>query len=215
MTEEQWLGAKEPGEMLRYLGKTASVRKRRLFACACVRHIWHLLTDPRSQRAIEVAEAFADGVVDREVVKIERRKAAGASPGGAPNRWSPASAAEICLNLTTEDISTAARAASAASQGGISLSAERAAQAMIVRDIFGNPFRSVRLDPAWLAWHSGTIRQLANTIYDGRTFDDMPILADALDDADCTDADILDHLRDPGPHVRGCWALDLILLQDG
>jgi hypothetical protein len=42
----------------------------------------------------------------------------------------------------------------------------------------------------------------------------MPILADALEEAGCTDQLILDHLRSPGPHVRGCWPVDLILAKE-
>jgi hypothetical protein len=89
--------------------------------------------------------------------------------------------------------------------------AERVTQAALLRDLFGNPFRPVALDSAWLAWQGGTIPKLAQAIYDDRAFDRLPVLADALLDAGCEDADLLGHLRGPGPHVRGCWPVDLLL----
>jgi hypothetical protein len=81
----------------------------------------------------------------------------------------------------------------------------------ILRDIFGNPFRPITINPAWLSWNEGTIPKIAQAIYDERAFDRMPILADALEEAGCTNADILSHCRQPGEHVRGCWVVDLIL----
>jgi hypothetical protein len=84
-------------------------------------------------------------------------------------------------------------------------------EAEILRDVFGNPFRPVTSNPAWLRWHDGLLVSMARQMYDSRDFIDMPILADALEDAGCTDADILTHCRQPGEHVRGCWVLDLIL----
>jgi hypothetical protein len=77
--------------------------------------------------------------------------------------------------------------------------------------LFGNPFRPPRIDPAWLARNDGAVRKLAEAIYEGRSFDRLPILADALEEAGCEDAELLGHLRGPGPHVKGCWALDLVL----
>jgi hypothetical protein len=84
-------------------------------------------------------------------------------------------------------------------------------QAKLVRDIFSNPFRPPSLDPSWLSWNDGTIPKLAQAIYDDRAFDRLPILADALEEAGCTNADILNHCRQPGEHVRGCWVVDLLL----
>jgi hypothetical protein len=89
--------------------------------------------------------------------------------------------------------------------------AEPARQAELARDIFGNPFRSPALDPAWRVWNGGTVPMLARGIYEERAFDRLPILADALEEAGCTDGGILGHCRGPGPHVRGCWVVDLIL----
>jgi hypothetical protein len=86
--------------------------------------------------------------------------------------------------------------------------AEHAVQVALIRDIFGNPFRPATLDPAWC---SSTTTQLAAGIYDERAFDRLPILADALEEAGCADPDILAHCRGPGPHVRGCWVVDLLL----
>ncbi len=88
---------------------------------------------------------------------------------------------------------------------------ERAAHCALLREIIGNPFRRITIAPAILSWHDATIPKVAQAIYDDRSFDRLPILADALEDAGCTNADILNHLRGPGPHVRGCWVVDLLL----
>lgn len=89
--------------------------------------------------------------------------------------------------------------------------AENIAQIGILHDIFGNPFRTVAADPSWLAWNNGTVPALAQAIYDDRAFDRLPILADALEDAGCHNADILEHCRGGGEHARGCWVVDLVL----
>src|SRR5262249_42099247 len=88
---------------------------------------------------------------------------------------------------------------------------DRIAACSLIRDVFGNPPRSVALQRGWLTWHDRTVLKLAQTIYDDRRCDMMPILADALEEAGCTNADILDHCRGLGPHVRGCWVVDLML----
>ena len=83
--------------------------------------------------------------------------------------------------------------------------------ANLVRDIIGNPFRAIAVNPTWLTWNDGTVTRIAQTIYDDRAYDHFPILADALEDAGCDNADILAHCREPGEHVRGCWVIDLLL----
>jgi len=86
---------------------------------------------------------------------------------------------------------------------------EAMAQTALVRDIFGNPFRPVALDPSWL---TSDVVALARGIYADRAFDRMPILADALQDAGCANDDVLNHCRDAAQvHVRGCWVVDLLL----
>jgi hypothetical protein len=98
--------------------------------------------------------------------------------------------------------------------------AERSAQAALLRDIFGPlPFRQVRIDPAWLTWNGGAVRKLAEAAYEQRSLPDgtleshrLAVLADALEEAGCTEPDVLGHCRQQEKqHVRGCWVVDLLL----
>jgi hypothetical protein len=89
--------------------------------------------------------------------------------------------------------------------------AEKCKQTRLLLDMIGNPFRPVTLNAEWL---TPTVTALAQLVYDERAFDRLPILADALEDAGCNDRAILDHCRCPGPHVRGCWVVDLVLGKD-
>jgi hypothetical protein len=92
-------------------------------------------------------------------------------------------------------------------------------QAALLRDIFGPlPFRTKTIAPGWLSWNGGVVRLLAVAAYDGRLLPSgqldltrLAVLADALEEAGCDDAEVLSHLRGPGPHVRGCWCVDLLL----
>jgi hypothetical protein len=84
--------------------------------------------------------------------------------------------------------------------------------------VFGNPFRPATVDPVWQLWNEGCVVQLAQTAYEDRELPSghldptrLAILADALEDAGCSDPDLISHLRGPGPHVRGCWVVDLFL----
>src|SRR5205807_20572 len=85
---------------------------------------------------------------------------------------------------------------------------EEEVQSSLLRDIFGNPFSPVAFDPRWL---TTDVVALARGIYEDRAFDRLPLLADALMDAGCDSDDILSHCRSEGPHVRGCWVVDLVL----
>jgi hypothetical protein len=86
--------------------------------------------------------------------------------------------------------------------------AERRLQCAYLRDIFGNPFRPMTFSPEW---RTDTALTLARQMYESRDFGAMPILADALQDAGCDSEEVLGHCRGPGPHVRGCWVVDLVL----
>ena len=215
MTEAEWLAATDPMPMLKHLRGEASDRKLRLVAVACCRRIWHLLTDERSRIAVDLAERDADGLV-RETDLRESAQAANeayryGNPLGPHDNAAYASVHVGGRDRWHSASSAAAYAAYAVRYpvgGEEAKLAEQAHQTSLLRDIFGNPFRPVAIDPSWL---TTDVRLLATGIYDDKAFDRMPILADALQDAGCTNDDILSHCRSEGPHVRGCWVVDLLL----
>jgi hypothetical protein len=125
-----------------------------------------------------------------------------------------AQAVAQAATLHARDALACARSAAHALGLGDSVArdAERSAQSVLLRDLFGAlPFRPVEIPPAWLRWNDGTARRLAQAVYRERRFQDLPVLADALEEAGCADPQLLGHLRGPGPHVRGCWAVDALL----
>jgi hypothetical protein len=92
--------------------------------------------------------------------------------------------------------------------------AELQHQADLLRCLFGtHPFQRKLIDSTWLDWDVGTVVQIARAVHEQDAFDRMPILGDALEEAGCTDLDILGHCRGVGPHIRGCWVVNLILGQ--
>jgi hypothetical protein len=204
--------------MLDALPASASARKLRLLTCAFARRVWHLLT-PDARRAVEVAERFADGLAD----EAERRAAYEAAGGDWSAIYTQADGIPAKA-LVTEGLRyyCADAAASATHVAGPSdryqrpvapaqVAAERRAQCALIRDVFTDPSHSPALDPAWLCWNEGTVLRLAQGIYAERRWDELPVLGDALEDAGCRDEPLLAHCRGPGPHVLGCWALDLVL----
>jgi hypothetical protein len=183
------------------------------------------LPDPVCRLAIEAAEAYADGVIEeqtaveaayafdrvrrsrfpKQLARDDRAWTAvycashrrweteyGEQQGLVQDRWRVAGVAAM-------------QAAESAEPG------ETGAQAALLRDVFGNPFRRVTLAPAWLSWRDGTTAKIARALYQDRAFERLPIVADALEDAGCDNPDMLAHCRGEGPHVRGCWVVDLLL----
>jgi hypothetical protein len=193
--------------MMERIKGTVSNRKRRLFGCACCRRIWGLLVDKRSRDAIAVAELFADGLASTEELKSAVNEAEDATERMRMEGSTPYFAALAAEELVFKEDYAFSRRWSP-SQGS-NEQTEMREQADLLREIFGNPFRPAAFDPAW---RTSTAFTLAQGIYDERAFDRLPILADALQDAECDNDDILNHLRNAtAPHVRGCWALDLVL----
>jgi len=290
MTEQEWLKSEDPARMLNAFSMVAGVRvpqvwtglkmpsdrKLRLFAAACCRRVWHLLTDERSRRAVEVAERYADG----EATKGELSQACIDDAGDACDELDWGSTlcghAASCVNLYWNENRQACLHSIIED---ISRNVGSAAVAALLRDIVGNPFRPVVLLPGETVkcrecggsgelctshrfdcyecdgkgeistpcpWLTPTVLSLAQAAYDlrdgnGLLEDDrLAVLSDALEEAGCPawvecpecggtgsveddgDGDgwvcavkvnnpILAALRSPGPHVRGCWVVDLLL----
>jgi len=188
------LACDDPTLMLELVSGTASGRKLRLFGVACSRRAWGRLDD-LGRAAVELAEEYADGRAGSDALRAARHACRGCGVGAA---WYAAASRPA----------VAARNAAVSALAGVAPKAERAAQIQLLRDILGNPFRPVTVDPAW---RTPAVVALAEDIYQHRDFERLPILADALRDAECDNSDVLDHCRGPGPHVRGCWVVDLVL----
>jgi hypothetical protein len=161
---------------------------------------------------VEFAEGYADGIGAKKRLKklVTENDRQYSRYGGKPGEDLAVAHAAMAARSTCKpegDLTAYDYRSVGWALGGSSTS-DYPAQAALLRDIFGNPFRPAALDPAW---RTGTVLALARGIYEDRAFDRMPILADALQDAGCTDEDVLGHCRGPGPHVRGCWVVDLVL----
>jgi hypothetical protein len=208
MDDRDWLQCRDERIMIPYLSGKASERKARLWLCARCRQVWAWLPDPRSREAVRAAEHFADGQLSRAQLAAAREAAATVPDGWAMGDQTDCAFAAVA---TTVDRVVFSDLRPAGLYPHPNLEIIRRAGPHLLRDIFGNPFRPITLNPAWLTWNHATVPAMAQRIYDERTFHDLPILADALQDAGCTDPDILAHCRSGGEHVRGCWVVDLIL----
>lgn len=226
VTEEEWRTCVDPAPMLRHLQRTASHRKLRLLTVAACRQIGHLLP-PRCGAAVDVLERYADGLVGTDEYReawgradVESRMCAQDPPDRTTYAAesvmisSPPTATSVEYALSTaaialgspSDLTVAEQDYDSMLEAGRLRAA--AEQARMAQCIFGNPFRPVAFDPRW---RSADAVALAHGIYEDRAFDRLPLLADALMDAGCDDEQVMGHCRSDGPHVRGCWVLDLVL----
>jgi hypothetical protein len=207
---------------------TVSDRKARLFAVACCYTLRHLITNDRCRNAVEVSEQFADGLATKRQLAQVRNKLDAKTRGqirerirraaiaeGRAEQDAEESAANWALGWDLAHDSAIADAWNAAAHCYFAAEVSEGPYAAtkpylceLLRDIVGNPFRGVKLHPRWL---TANVVDLARTIYEQRAFDRLPILADALMDAGCADEQMLEHCRSDGPHIRGCWVVDLIL----
>ena len=221
------------------LGQPVSDRKARFCMLAWCRRAEHTFYQSEAAFALNAIEQWTDGLITKEEYLNSWKRAGLRAPfyitliGGL---WAPHGCV-ICA--TTQEVPISLESVLGASAGAAwelgrrsaelsrdeSLSdaegddlydvivlrvgtEEIAIQANLLRDILGNPFRPVIFDPAW---RTATVSSFAERIYADRAFADLPILADALEDAGCTSADVLEHCRRPGEHARGCWVVDLVL----
>jgi len=242
MNEAEWLACGNPETMLKALRERASVRKLRLFACACVRRIWHLLVSPNSRRAVEVMERFVDGQATEEQ-RIVAANGAGVlvrncnarvlptcgsrgqrftassllwEPSSATTRWLggggppllgswPTGSGRRHRTRTQSPGKGRQVRACAPSSGNCAV---RLAAGRLRQTLFGRRLSKDRGERLWSSrWHKPPTKSVPFLMVLWRTHV-SGVLADALEEAGCTDADVLSHCRGPGAHVRGCWLLD-------
>jgi hypothetical protein len=193
-------------------------RRLRLFGCACVRRIWHLLERDASRRAVEVAERFADGRATEEQLAAAYQAARPPLVMVAENDPGFLLATVThCAHYTASPEDRARYIVWVAH--GVAFAETRSYRPPpeafrptcdLLREVFGDPFRPLNLSPAWLSWNRRAVPALAQAVHEEQAFDRLPILADLLEDAGGDNAELLGHLRGPGSHVRGCWALELL-----
>jgi hypothetical protein len=232
MTEAEWLACEDPTPLMASLQRNASDRKLRLFAVACRRRIEPILARDRPDRyedgrqAVLTSERYADGRATGEELR-EAYYAAEFCLGGdgyQPFRDVACHDRSDLVDMPMKTLdellgSEFLRLRDPTDPDHLPLEArkvieaverqEMAIQVLFLRDIFGNPFR--RRPKIKKAWRTDTAMSLARTTYEARDFSAMPILADALQDAGCDSDDVLNHCRRDGPHIRGCWVVDLVL----
>jgi len=214
MTGEEWLACTDPKAMLRFLRGKTSARKLRLFAVGCCRRIWQDLKLKPTRQAVEAVELYADGLVNG--TELERAHNEGISAfAGLLDRKLAKKFNDAAYQIKMQRMGLAVDIAHGPrfhARVLIDLLYEdeflREVSPDLLRCVVGNPLRKTKSKQAWL---TSTVTALANAIYDARAFDRLPILADALEDAGCTKADVLSHCRQPGEHCRGCWVVDLLL----
>jgi hypothetical protein len=218
--ETTWLASVDPQAMLMSLRGQRSDRKLRLFACACCRRIWTQLPREANRALVAAIEDRPDGTFDdpplhAALIDSSRHEYECAQD---PGYWavknlgrsfykaSPLGAALLVTLQVRQKVGPEHNlAAILRGPGG----AEARAHCDLLRDVFGPlPFRRVAVEASW---KSPAVIALAQAVYEERRFEDLPVLADALEEAGGTDPEILTHLRGAGLHARGCWVLDLLL----
>ena len=247
MTEEEWFACERHWLLLvlhlqtecKLFRRKRGRRKMRLLACTCCRRAWRYFSNPLTQEALEVSERFADGLVNEEL----RRDAEGKATLAAHTFWEASEQMEGAEWRKTRQLHSAAAGVQQTLASGplfettwnaISSIANILGQygddtsswdekwliemVTLVRELFGNPFRPITINPNWL---THTVRNLAQVAYEERILPlgeldtaRLAILADALEESGCDNEDVLGHLRSRSPHVRGCHVVDLILGRD-
>jgi len=210
-TEAEWLACADPYEILRIHPRSVSDRRLLLWACACCRRVWDLLASQR-QKAVLVTERYADGLLSQ----AELVASWDSSRSSTWDAWlfsvdPPSIARCVAYAAHTVALHAWCRSCKLSQARSAFLARVRGEEAELLRHTLGNPFHPVAVDPCWLTWHRGTVPRLARSIYQERRFDEMPILADALEEAGCEEVTLLDHCRQPCDHPRGCWLLELLL----
>lgn len=200
MTESEWLRCTESQKMLTDPDRGRSTRQWNLILCGISRIDWDLLKDEGCRRAVEIAEQNEDGLASRRELEAAHDAAVRASM-------------EMQGKEKLEVVRAAGKAYRATVRPGVlgppvSVAEDRR-RCEVIRDILGPlPFRPMTIEPDW---RTPDVTVLARQIYDERSFDRLPELADALERAGCSNLEVLNHCRSTGEHWRGCWVLDLLL----
>jgi antitoxin component HigA of HigAB toxin-antitoxin module len=212
MTADEWDSSTNLDAMRNALHQLhiRGTRKWYCYALGCVRLIEDELP-ARCRKAIEATEQYVDRRATNNSRALARAALVKANRSAAEEAAYWASAAPTDIVWAGRVVPVWVTQTLSDARGGQVAESARQECTRLLREVFGNPFRPAHVEPEWLRWGDGAVRKIAETINDEGDFARVAVLADALEDAGCTDERILAHLRDPGPHVRGCWVIDVIL----
>jgi hypothetical protein len=216
VTREAWFSSEYAGMMMQWL-LTADARKLRLFACAACRQLWPTLPD-EARELVEATEHWADGHVTRNQLQATRNRI---EPGLLRSaHGNLAQAVRAVLKTATprkgilRDLLGDVAVGKVGQSDGKGLAAAHAYHRQLLHDVFDYLFLDL---PDAAAWRTPAVLPLAAALYEERRLPEgtldvtrFALLADALEEAGCTAKPVLDHCRGRGPHVRGCWVLDLL-----
>jgi hypothetical protein len=189
-TIDPWERCGSAEELLAQLGGCGlSARKLRLLACALCRGLPLAMLHERNRHAVAVAALHAEERCPRR----ELKKACKPS--------------ELTWLWNREPFQAVAESLRALQREGV----KAPWIAGVLRDVAGPPFRRMTVRRQWLRSNEAAVQRLAEAIAAEQAFEQVPVLGDALEDAGCTEAALLDHCRAPQAHVPGCWLLDALL----
>jgi hypothetical protein len=212
MTEAEWLSADD--RTVNRLVKGMDARRQKLFAAACCRQLGELVADPVPAAALDAVEQYADSGKSKAALARHRlalRHHRYANLARTPGLSDALSAVEAAA--TENDLWTIVTLVKEAVRTAGSTPDAQVIRTLYVlyRDLTGRPTTAGHFAAGWRTADAVIIARRA---YETRDFSGLPILADALEDAGCDDADVLAHCRSEGSHARGCWAVDLVLAKD-
>ncbi len=219
MTEAEWIAATDPHFLLRCGGSRVTPRKLCLVAAAFARRLFVFSSSEWVSSAIERLEHIDDnggfpsehGAPLASVSDLRAALIEVAFFERHIRQSSPFNVQGTSLLSAVSDVAVLVRLIRSRGRHDrlkMVRSKERRRQRLDIRDVFGNPFRAVEFTAEM---RTSTGLALARQMDANRNYSLLPILADALQDAGCEDADMLAHCRDRGPHVKGCWVVDLVL----
>ncbi len=219
MTEAEWLTPGDLSEHVKFLWAQKRTRKLRLFGVGCCRPLEPWMYDPVMQEALLCAERLADGNLSDSTMVKWRQKVQRAEDARKPATNEQDATRQRTVYWTVRSVCHDNRFSCYADSWTTLVRDREVFGEEFVRrgtafahatllEVFGNPFRRLTFPQEWL---TSTVVALASQMYKSRDFSPMPILADALQDVGCDNDDILTHCRGSGPHVRGCWVVDLVL----
>jgi hypothetical protein len=228
MTRQEWLAHANPLQVLEGMLKANDSRVW-LFACACCRMVPEVAASEEALKALDDAERCATGLLDRdqlvqrrgsswqltEIREVDRALYLALFPWRAETKHAALAAVRVAaIARWRAAVQAGKQLGKRAQRRAVARHrhALRQQQGNLLRCIVPHPARAFVVESLRTLRQDDHVRRIAEAIYQQGLFADLPVLGDALEDAGCHDPEVLAHCRGPGPHARGCWVIDHLVL---